>query len=152
MSKIAELTSNFDKHLPIKVRNFNQCLLQPYRSFYLLEDLLSTVGQEFLSSWACPTTRVCALPSFLVVLFQIGGRSPQDWWHCGARVFWPGDHLLQWHRGLHNHFSPQRTHWSRRPSEWPLHAVWCCSWKPWCLQGEEYLGMRIKPCLGQTLL
>lgn len=91
-------------------------------------------------------------PGHLVLLFQISGRSPQDWWHCGAGVFWPGDHLLQWHRGLHHHFSPQWTHRSSWPSEWSLHIIWCRDWKPWRLQGEEYLGMRIKLCLGQTLL
>lgn len=55
MSKTAELTSNFGNLLAIKVRNFNQCLLQPYRIFCLVDDLLSTVRQECLSSWACTT-------------------------------------------------------------------------------------------------
>lgn len=157
---------NLQVKSPVLTRNFHQCLLQQCKSFYLLEDLLGMPRQECLTSWAChnkgifSVTFLCviilnqhfALSPLLVLPFQISSRSPQDWWHCGAWVFWPSHHLLQWHRGFHNHFSPQWTHWSSWPLEWPLHPVWCCYWKSWCLQGEKYPGIRTKPFLSQILL
>lgn len=45
VSNLVDLTISFDKHLQIKIRNSNQCWLQPYRIFYLVEDL-NTEKQE----------------------------------------------------------------------------------------------------------